>query len=185
MKHRRLRFPEDDDGFSASSKMAALVDANLTPEAMEAAQAVELALIGPAGRRAVAVFLRRDDCDKLEFQFDELMARLLLECLGPFVRDNGGQVAKALDMDQTERFNPTLRSISLNGEERSFLRQGYMFIHFPKQRVVVSAKPAFSPEGSRVAVTVRSDSSPNAFFRRWESYSRRHNCVHGGRGNPR
>jgi len=178
MRNRRLRFSEDDD-CSASPRVAAMVDANLTPEAAEAAHAVEMALIEQAGRRAVAVFLRRDDCDKLEFQFDELMANVIMECLGRFVRDNGGQVAKVVDLNHDVRLNPTLRSVAVNGEERSFVRQGYVFIHFPHERVAVSAKPAFSPDGGRIAIAVRSDCSPHVFFRHWESYARERNFLRG------
>jgi len=68
-----------------------LVDAELGPEAESARRAAELFLIDPAGRRAVAVFLGRDDYEKV-LTAGGLMGLVLLECLPRFVRELGGPI---------------------------------------------------------------------------------------------
>jgi len=175
MRHRSPHFYEEGSDLPEECRLNQLVDSNLSTEAAVAAEMVEMSLIAPVGRRAVAVFLQRDDCEKLAFERDELMAGLLMESLPAFAHANGGEIVKAFELDRGVELNPTMYSISSDGDGRSFLIRGYMCIHFPAERIVVSAEP--SRDG--IIITVRSNRDPNAFYRNWETYTRENNTLRG------
>ena len=169
------RMHHDGDDLRPSLRGSKLVDADLGPEAEDAARTVELGFIRPAGRRAEAIFLRRDDTDRVEHDLNPLIADLLLECLGRFVRQGGGKIVMVFDPDHGLA-SSTLRSVTVDGEDRFFLNSAHVFLHFPDKRVVVSARQD-SPW--RTLITVRSDGPPDTFFHEWEAHAKRDNYLRG------
>jgi len=169
-----------DTGHGQIRQAGHLVDDELTPEAEEASKAVQMSFIRHPGCRAMSAFLRTDDFDEVRDHLARLLADLMLECLPGFVRDSGGQVALLTGIgEQGEVLNPILRSVTIEGSERCFLRSGHMFIHFRNERVVVSASEPFHPGEKWIAIVVRSDTNPGDFFRRWEEYAKEHNFLRG------
>jgi DNA polymerase III delta prime subunit len=156
----------------------ALVDTDLTPEAKAAAHAAALSLLEPSVRRACAVFLGRDNYDKVEYAQGEVIASLFLECLSAFVRQRGGRITYAIRLgDHGEVLNIVQHAVEVAGQSRQFLREGYLFIHFPNERVVVSALGAPNPEEMQILIGIRSDASSTTFHRQWEAYAREHNYL--------
>lgn len=156
-----------------------LIDANLSPEARAAGHAAELALIEPVGRRAVAVFLGRDDYEKVQI-IGGLMANLLLECLPRFIRQCGGQRVLAVRFtDRGDVINAIQSVVKVDGQDRKMLQDGHLFIHLPGERVVVSAEQDFRCDDVLLAVTVRSNVDSAGFLARWQEYARRTNYLRG------
>jgi SpoVK/Ycf46/Vps4 family AAA+-type ATPase len=76
-----------------------------------------------------------------------------------------------------ETLNAVQRAISLAGQTRCILGEGYLFLNFPNERVVVSAETRVGPGWAIVTVGVRSDTDSAGFFRRWRTYARAHNHL--------
>jgi len=157
-----------------------LVDRELSPEAGQARIAVAMSLIDMVGRRAVAVFLGRDDYQKVEDVHRPLKSRLMLECLPGFVHERDGEIAYAVLLgEHGEVVNPIQTTVTVRGQTRVLLRAGHLFIHFPDERVVVSAEPIPVFDGERFAICVRSNVDSVQFWKQWEQYVRQHNYLRG------
>jgi hypothetical protein len=142
---RKRSFGEEEtkQGKNADS----LVDLDLVPDAERAARSAKMSFIEAVGRRAVSVFLDRDDYDKVEHMFTETMGGLMIECLTAFTHSLNGQTALATRLDRNGSIlNPVQHSIEVNGQTRNMLREGFLFIHFPDDRVVVYL-PVFTVVG--------------------------------------
>jgi len=181
--HRRRGRLLDAEGFepdAGSAPPGSLVDDKLSPEAREAARAVRLSLVEPVGRRAVAVFLGREDYQKVGGSHGRLMACLLLECLPRFIHARGGEVVHTMLFgDHGEVLNAVQHAISLDGQTRLALGAGLLFAHSSDERVVVSAEPRYYPGGQKLAIHVRCSRDPVAFWQDWQAYSREHNYLRG------
>ena len=157
-----------------------LVDSNLSEECRQAARAVEFALIRDVTRRSFAAFLGEDDCQETEDQMSPLMASLMLECLSRFVHKCGGQIASVTNFTECdEAVNPVVRAVKVGNAERRFLCKGHMFIHLPKERVVVSVAHRFTPMEEAYVVRVVSNKDSEPFYRDWGEHARRDNYLRG------
>ena len=151
----------------------------LTPDGTQARQLVAHTLIEPAGRRACAVFLGRDDYTKLQETVGFLMAHLYMECLPRFVRELGGEVVLTGQFAREGVVNAVHETLTVDGRPRTYVFVGYIFLCLPGERVVISAEPPnHAPEPS-MNLTVRSNKDSAAFLEKWKAYARRHNYLHG------
>ena len=158
-----------DDGF---------VDTDLRPEAKAAGRKVALSQINLLGRRAVAVFCGREDYDWLREAPAPVIRDLMLECLPDFVHQTGGQIALAARLGgRDEVLTPIQETVEVNGLTRRILREGYLFAHFPDERVVVSAGTALGPRGEQAVIGTRSDRNAADFWHRWQDFARAHNYL--------
>jgi len=173
--HGRSRWYEED-GQASNCRDGRLVDAELGGEAGQAARLVELSFIEPLERRLTAVFLGRGDCVKLEDRPCGLVADLLLECLGRFVRQRGGSVVAAFDADDFGARDPVVHSVKAGGKELHILKRGYLFALLPGARVAVAAAPA---DDEHVAITLWSDADAAGFMRKWQDFAKRDNYLRG------
>jgi len=98
-----------------------------------------------------------------------------MDCLIPFVHAHGGKIVQALDLDYEGDCTVTTVSIPHQEGNRSVLTQGYVFIYFKDERVVVSAQ---SP-GDQIRITVRSNTNAIKFMFFWKKYTREHNHLLG------
>jgi len=177
MSHRSMddllggfdRFDEDAEGGTGEASVPGVTDSDLSPEAQRCAQAVDLSLIGPPGRRVVSVFLGIDNYQKVEEVQDELTGNLLMECLPAFVHARGGRIVRSFRIGDHHgnTVNPILRSVTVEGKVRQFVHDGFLFLHFPEERVVVSV------------VTTRSSKDSAGFLRAWTEYTGQHNYLRG------
>lgn len=159
---------------------SALVDDSLSEQAAAAAAQVRRSLIGEVGMRAVAVFLERDDYVKISDIFAPLKASLMLECLPAFVRHGQGQIAFAARIDNDGKiFDVAQSTVTVADQVRLLLRRGDLFVHFPNERVVVSAEPVPFSECERLNISVRSSLDPADFRERWEQFTQQHNYLRG------
>ena len=176
----RCRYVEGNDPRPVPRPRSGLVDAEMPPEAVRAAGAAALSMIEQIGRRAAGVFLEQENYEKIEHVENELMGKIMLECLRGFVHERGGHIALATRLgDHGEVVNPIQTSVKVAGEVRQFLRCGYLFIHFPGERVVISAEPCPLAGEERIAITVRSNMDPAAFWQRWREHGGRHAYLRG------
>ena len=163
-----------------SNAPAGLVDADLTPEAARAGRLAEICLIEPVVRRAVAVFLESDDYQKVRQTKCDLMGKLLMECLPAFVHHRGGQVAYAIRLgEHGEVINAVQSMVSSPAGPRLYMECGFLFIHFPGERVAVSVEPDCTPAGPALHITVRSSGDSAGLWRHWEDYARQHAYLRG------
>ena len=96
-------------------------------------------LIDATERRICSVFLGTQQYGRYGALHDGLMANLLLECLPAFVHEQKGEIAYAVKLDrQGDPINPAQSTVTVNNQVRPYLKEGYLFIHLPRQRVVVS-----------------------------------------------
>jgi len=155
------------------------VDENLPPETEAAQRSVELALIPAAGRRAVAVFLGRDDYEKQETVATPVMANLLMECLPAFVHEQAGHVVLITQFQEDVMLNATQMIVTTGGIARSIVVQGYVFMDLRGERVVVSVRR--EEEGPDVVsrLVVRSNRDAARFSRQWTAFAREHNYLRG------
>ncbi len=109
------------------------------------------------------------------------MANLLLECLPAFVHEQKGEIAYAVRLDrQGDPINPAQSTVTVNNQVRPYLKEGYLFIHLPRQRVVVSREFLNSMGGGCFyEVAIRASGNPSKFREDWEEYARRHNYLRG------
>jgi len=158
-----------------------LVDKDLTPEAERARRALVHSLIEPVGRRACAVFLETDDYAKVAETVGAVMGCLLLECLPRLVRELGGQIAFAgLFSDRSDAFlNPIQHTVQVGGETRPIVDVGYLFVHLPEEKVVVSSRCEDTGAGLVYQLAVRSSRDSAGFFRRWRKFARENNYLRG------
>ena len=157
-----------------------LADTGLSSEAAEVGQTLVSSLIGPLERRTMAVFLGRQDFDRVEYPFGELMGTLMLETLSRFAHERGGEIVLATVLgEKGEVLHPTQETVEVDGKTRQFMRYGHMFIHFPKERVVVSVEDDRYGLQSRVLIRVHSNRDSNAFLLYWVAYARDHNYLRG------
>ncbi len=157
-----------------------LIDQNLTPEAARAGRLTEICLIDSVVRRAVAVFLESDGYHKVQQAKGELMSKLLMECLAAFVHDRGGQVAYAIRLgDRGEVINAVQSMVNSRSGPRLYLECGFLFIHFPGEKVVISAEPMDTHAGPGSQITVRSSQDSVSFWKEWENYARGHSYLRG------
>jgi cell division protease FtsH len=70
-------------------------------------------------------------------------------------------------------------SVEVDGQTRNMLYEGFLFIHFPDERVVVSAHPTLVVDGWRLRICVRSNKDSAEFWRRWRDFAREHNYLRG------
>lgn len=154
---------------------------DLTPAAQAARRAVTHAMIGPVGRRAVAIFLGRDDYQKVHERHGDVMANLLMACLRDFVAEQEGQIAlTALFGGRADEvLNAIAFAMEVDGEVYHVCTNGHVFIHSPRERVVVSANMQERPTGLVSDLIVRSSRDSASFFRRWRDYARTHNHLRG------
>ncbi|MCY2928905.1 MAG: ATP-binding protein [Planctomycetota bacterium] len=177
---RRMFSIDEGETESPGIGNGALIDADLTPTARQAERILGLSLTQAPGRRAVAVFLGKDDYDKVEYIVDELAGALMLECLGAFVRAGGGQVVKALRFGNGgEVVNAVQRSVAVGGVTRSHLVEGYLFVHGPDQRVCVSAELIPVQYRNKYQITLRADRDCAGFWRGWQEFTHRNNYLRG------
>ncbi|MBE3097812.1 MAG: ATP-binding protein [Planctomycetes bacterium] len=155
-----------------------LVNTNLPPEAEAARQTAALSLIEPAGRRAVAVFLGRDDYEKVADAYGNTMARLLMGSLPALVKELGGYavMAEMFNPHCGDPLNPVQTTVEVAGRLYPILTSGHLFLYLPEDRVVVSAE-RLDP-GVNV-ITVRSGRDSAAFFKMWRAFTRKHNYLRG------
>lgn len=181
---RRRRSRRKADIFDAERSRpllaSGLVDDDLTPEAEEAARTAEMSFIEDTSLRAISVFLRTKNHDDFRQCLTSLLADMMQECLLEFVHANGGQVVLTTRInDRGQVITPIVKSVRIKDDERGFIRDGHVFIHFPKERVVVSADESFIEEEMFVIVNVCSDSDSSSFFERWEDFTVEHNFLKG------
>lgn len=179
---RRLRrhWVENGQAIPGDRKTGQLVDLHLNPEAAAAARATELSFIEPAGRRAVAVFLGLQDYEKFEYMPDETLGNLMLECLPKFIHECEGQIAFATRMsDRGDAVNPILHTVTINERVRSFLREGYLFIDLPNERLAISAEEIPVVGRNRLSIVVRSNVDSAGFWQGWQDYARIHSYLRG------
>ena len=160
---------------------APLVDANLSPEAARVANTVRLSFLRPDARRVCAVFLERDDYEKIQEHVGLVMDDLFMECLRPFVQSRGGEIVYAtLFVDEEKAAtNPLQHIVKIDGQNRRIVDNGYLFIHFPDEKVIVSVG-ILDFRGSIVSrIVVRSNKNSVAFFEAWKEFTRAHNYLHG------
>ena len=181
-RRRRSRRKADifDAERSRPNMASGFVDNDLTPEAQEAARTAQMSFIEDPGLRTISVFLRTKDHDDFSQCLTSLLADMMQECLLEFVHANGGQVVLANRInDRGQVVTPNVRSVRIEDDERGFIRDGHVFIHFPNERVVVSAAESFPGEEMFVIVDVCSDSDSSSFFDRWEDFTVEHNFLKG------
>jgi len=175
---------ENENAEEALREEYPLVEKNLAPEAERARRALELALIQPMGRRASAAFLETDDYAKVQETVGDVIGCLLMECLPHLVRQLRGQIVTAgmivSDGDGGTVLNPIQHTVEVAGRTHYIVDCGYLFIHLPEERVVVSSacKDSYH-EGLVYELTVRSNRDSAAFFRRWKDFAREHNYLRG------
>lgn len=158
-----------------------LVDKDLTPEAERVRRALVHSLIEPVGRRACAVFLETDDYAKVEETVGAVMGCLLLECLPRLVRQLQGQIAFATMFSDRSGavLNPIQHTVQVAGQTRPIVDTGYLFIHLPEEKVVVSSRCQDTYAGLVYLLAVRSSRDSASFFRRWRHFAREHNYLRG------
>ena len=158
-----------------------LIDKDLTAEAERARRALVHSLIEPVGRRACAAFLETDDYAKVAETVGAVMGCLLLECLPRLVRELGGQIAFAgIFSDRSDAFlNPIQHTVQVAGETRPIVDVGYLFVHLPDEKVVVSSRCEDTNAGLVYQLAVRSSRDSAAFFRRWRKFARENNYLRG------
>lgn len=147
------------------------------PEVETLRRCVELALIPAPGRRAVAVFLGRDDYEKEDSATTPVMANLLMECLPAFVRKRAGQVVLVTQFQNDLMVNATQMSVCTGGRIRPIVLQGYVFIGLPGERIVVSVR--HEEQGCDVIchVVVRSSRDAARFLRQWKAFAHENNYL--------
>lgn len=178
---RRHGFPRHPGHTEGTTSTCSLIHPDLKPEARQAAETVAMLLIGATGRRAAAVFLGLEDYEKVEHDLGGITANLMLECLQAFIEQRGGQTcfAPRLDPRADDVINPVQTSITVDGKTRQFLRCGFLFVHFPDERVVISAEPTeFGGVGS-ISVAVRSNRGSASFWDAWKDFARENNYLRG------
>jgi hypothetical protein len=178
MRRERHRAANEEGGRAEPDPLAA---ASLSPEAEAARRTVTLSYINPVGRRAVAVFLDRDDYEKVHERCGGTMANLLMGCLPDFIAQQNGEIAlTALFANRGDDvLNPITFAMEVDGEVRHVVTEGYVFIHSPEERVVVSANMLEGPAGLVSHLVVRSNRDSAGFFRRWRQFARAHNHLRG------
>jgi len=72
-----------------------------------------------------------------------------------------------------------MHSVTIDGQTRQFVIEGYLFIHFADERVVVSTDRRFTPTGEVIAVTIRSSGNPTTFGKSWSDHARLHCYLRG------
>ncbi len=168
-----------EENCSASEKDA-LVDSNLTPEAGDARNLATMSVLHPDGVRAVATFLGCKDYEKIENRMGGLKADLMLGCLREFVHQRGGQVVWSVYFGlRGETGNVTQHTVAVDGAVLQILRAGNVFIHFPDERVVISATPGDRSNNPSIFLGVRSSTDSSRFLQEWEQYARTHNHLRG------
>ena len=176
MPHRIYKRIDEGRDSREPSQLPQLADSDLSPEAAAAAYTVDLALIRPLAHRAVSVFLQNDQFENLNFKFDKLMARILMECLQPYIHTAGGEVVKVINFESDAGCNTSACSADVNADG-NFLLEGHMFIYFANERVVVSISQGFGP--AEFTIRLCSTGDARTFFNKWESYARAHNSLRG------
>jgi len=167
----------DHENYAPASQQS-LVDANLTDAAKASRDRAMMALIPAVGRRMVAAFLGRDDYQKVEKRLPTPMGHILMECLPECVKDRGGQIVWNIRLNGPGGvINPTLFPVRADGRDRLILLDGYLFIHFPSELVIISAE--WDPTDGSTTACVRSNVSSGAFFNAWERYAQGHNYFRG------
>ena len=167
MTRRRWKIQNMKENMPCKDRQG-LVDDQLAPASVEAAETVKHSLIEPPGRRAAAVFCGVADYDWVQEVQPKLVGDLLLECLPQFIHQAGGQVAYAVRLSGPpcdEVLTPIQQSVVVDGQTRRILDTGYLFIRFPDRRVVVSAEDFDTLRGLRKLIGVRSNRDAAAFFR--------------------
>ena len=166
-----------EENCSASEKDA-LVDSNLTPEARDARNLATMSVLRPDDVRAVATFLGGKDYEKIENRMGGLKADLMLGCLREFAHQRGGQLVWSVHFGfRGETGNVTLHTVTVDGAALQILRAGYIFIHFPDERVVISATPGDRSSNPSIFLAARSSTNSSRFLQEWEQYTRTHNHL--------
>ena len=181
---RMLRRRDDADDLAdppaQPSRSENLVDSDLRPEAQAAGKAAALSLISYVGRRAVSVFCGREDYDWVHLTPSPVICDLALECLADFVHESGGQIAHAARIgDRDQVLNVMQKSVEVDGRGHRILQEGYLFIDFPKERVVISAGENYSPGPPQMVIGVRWNRDAANFWDRWTAYAREHGYLIG------
>jgi len=177
-RSRRLRVSEEE--IEQGANAASLVDLDLVPDAERAARSATMSFIEAVGRRAVSVFLDRDDYEKVEHMFTETLGCLMVECLASFAHGRNGQIALTTRLDRNGSIlNPVQHSIEVNGQTHNMLYEGFLFIHFPDELVVVSVEPVPVMGGNALNICVRSNKNSAEFCQRWRDFAREHNYLRG------
>ena len=158
-----------------------LVGTDLTPEAEDGRRHVMHSLIGPVGRRAVAVFLGRDDYEKVQRGYSHVMANLLMACLPDLVANLGGQIVfTGLFVSSDDAMlNAITFPLEVDGRTRHIVTDGHVFIHLPDERIVASADSEETAAGAVSRIAARSSRDSAAFFKRWLEFARTHNHLRG------
>ena len=166
----------NNDDLSKMRWEGGLVDVDLSPAAWRCRNLTISSQIADERRRASAVFLGNDHLDQVETTVPILMGRILLECLVRFVHSRGAQVAWSTRFTN-ETLNVAQQTVQVDGEARQFLKEGQLFIHSGRERVVVTAVIDRDPR--LVILEVHSDLDSGAFFEEWEKYARLNNYLRG------
>lgn len=178
-QERRMIELQEEDDLTAPPQVS-LKGENLTPAAEEARRILSLALIASPGRRPVAVFLGHEDYQKVETIVDELEGALMLECLPAFVHQQGGQIVMAFRFGNAgEVLNAIWRAVTVNGATRRYVAEGYLFIHSPHEKMVVSAELIPVQGRKKFRITLRGSGDSASFWRNWQDYTRRNNYLRG------
>ncbi len=173
-----LRLHDIDHEDYAAASQQSLVDANLTDAAKASRDRAMMALTPAVGRRMVATFLGRDDYEKVERRLPTPLGGIMMECLPEYVHGRGGQIAWSIRLSrQGGVINPTLFSVRADGRDRLILLDGYLFIQFAEELVVISAD--WDCTDGSITACVRSNVSSGAFLNAWERYAQGHNYFRG------
>ena len=178
--HRRPGY-KDTSGWSGEEprREQPLVSSTLTQEAESGRDAVMMSLIPPVGRRAVAVFLGRDDYEKVEEDCSEVKGGLLMECLPRFVAGAGGEIVLTARFDTHDVLNAVCRTLDIDGQSRHVVTEGYVFIHLPDERVVISVETGGNPFRTKKSITIRGANASASFLKEWIGYARENNYLRG------
>jgi hypothetical protein len=180
MKMDHLSFSSNGPHTKTTAFKSTLVDQVLSAQAAAAASNVRRSLINVASARTMAVFLERDDAVKILESFSRLEAYMMLECLSALVRQGQGEITLAARLgNDGEVYEAAQSTVNVAGQVRPLLRDGHLFIHFPNERLVVSAEPVGGRGDDSMWIGVRSSIDSAGFFKRWQEFTRQHNYLRG------
>lgn len=154
-----------------------LVDQDLSLQARELTNSVMLSFIPPLQHRSVSVFLGSEQFDAVTHSLKDLPFNLMMECLKEFIHENRGQIVLATNLDCREEVGrPQQRVVKVGNEFRHILYEGFMFIYFETERVVIQVDKNMPDE---MIVRVMTNKSAGLLWDRWESYTQQHNYLRG------
>lgn len=169
------------EGDNSAKLNGGLVDSDLSTDQQRAALRTKFSLIEPEGRRMMGVFLGDEDYEKIQEEMSIVMGDMLLGCLGEFVHEQGGKIVWATRPGgfHNQAVNAIQQVVKVGDRVLHILRDGYLFLHLPNERVAISAEPDANPPTGMTSVCVRSSVNSAEFFRRWREYAEEQNHLRG------